>query len=96
MWLKISDFFHTYVVGSSRKITGGLFTSSKAIESLFLSPPESRSVGVFLTCINLSMSKISSIWNYRKCLYDSVRLQKCSEVSNPTNREARLNCNRFR
>ncbi|KYN06509.1 hypothetical protein ALC62_02588, partial [Cyphomyrmex costatus] len=51
----------TYVVGSSRKITGGLFTSSSAIVSLFLSPPESLSVTVSRVLVNLSVLKISSI-----------------------------------
>jgi len=59
--LILIDAINTYVVGSSRKITGGLFTSSSAIVSLFLSPPESLSVIVSRVLVNLSILRISSI-----------------------------------
>lgn len=49
----------TYVVGSSRKMIGGLLSSSRAMQSLFLSPPESRLVGVALMEESRSMSRIS-------------------------------------
>ncbi|KYN43610.1 hypothetical protein ALC56_00028, partial [Trachymyrmex septentrionalis] len=59
--IKIINRRDTYVVGSSRKIIGGLFTSSSAIVNLFLSPPESLSVSVSRVPVNLSVPKISSI-----------------------------------
>jgi hypothetical protein len=33
--------YKTYVVGSSKSMTGGLFISSRATERRFLSPPDS-------------------------------------------------------
>lgn len=36
----IKNFIDTYVVGSSRNITDGLFISSSAIDNLFFSPPD--------------------------------------------------------
>lgn len=58
---KKKKFSTTHVVGSSRNITGGLLTNSKAIESLFLSPPESSSEIVFFALVSLNISMISSI-----------------------------------
>lgn len=40
--------YSTYVVGSSKKITGGLLTSSKATDSRFNWPPDNLSDIVFL------------------------------------------------
>ncbi|KAK3913470.1 Systemic RNA interference defective protein 1, partial [Frankliniella fusca] len=49
------------VVGSSRKMTGGLLTSSWAMDSRLRSPPDSRAVWVSRARVSRSMSRISSI-----------------------------------
>lgn len=38
---------NTYVVGSSKKIIGGLLSSSKATANLFLCPPDNLDVNVW-------------------------------------------------
>jgi hypothetical protein len=52
----------TYVVGSSKKITGGLFTSSRAIDRRFLCPPDRHSVRVLRHDISPRVLRTSSIW----------------------------------
>ncbi|KAE8748016.1 hypothetical protein FOCC_FOCC005211 [Frankliniella occidentalis] len=49
------------VVGSSRKMTGGLLTSSWAMDSRLRSPPDSFEVWVSRALVSRSMSRISSI-----------------------------------
>lgn len=56
----------TYVVGSSRKITGGLFTSSNAIDNRFNSPPDNEWPIVSAAFVNLNKSRISSIYTIKK------------------------------
>lgn len=53
----------TYVVGSSRNITGGLLTSSRAIDNLFCSPPDRNWPILSATLVSLSKFRMSSIWN---------------------------------
>jgi len=50
-----------YLVGSSKNITGGLLTNSRAMASLFLSPPDNLDVIVFLAWLRPIVSRISSI-----------------------------------
>lgn len=59
----------TNVVGSSRKIIGGLFTNSRATDSLFFSPPESLSVTVFLAALSLRVSRIFSICKFHEIYF---------------------------
>jgi len=58
----MSNVTRTHVVGSSRKITGGLLTSSKAIDKRFLCPPDRHSVLVLRHDISPRVQSISSIW----------------------------------
>ena len=51
----------SYVVGSSRNITGGLLTSSSAIDKRFLSPPDNLWLIVSADLFKRSKSSISSI-----------------------------------
>lgn len=62
----------THVVGSSKNIIGGLSTNSRAMDSRFFCPPESRSQRVFLWTAKPSVSKISSIWNNSEPLQNKV------------------------
>lgn len=57
---------NTYVVGSSRKMTGGLFTSSNAIDNRFNSPPDNKLPIVSAALVNLNRSRISSIYEQRQ------------------------------
>jgi len=50
-------------VGSSRKMTGGLLTSSRAMHKRFRSPPESLGAMVFWDPFRRSIPKISSIYS---------------------------------
>jgi hypothetical protein len=56
--------FIPYLVGSSKNMTGGLLTSSKAIERRFRCPPERFVVRVSPHSAIPSVSIISSTWNY--------------------------------
>lgn len=69
---KKGGIVYTYVVGSSRNTTGGLLSSSRATDSLFLSPPDSLSDAVFLAFVSLSSWMISSTWikKIEKCYID--------------------------
>lgn len=49
----------TYVVGSSRKIIGGLLRSSSAIANRFLSPPERREA---IVLVEFSKPSRERIW----------------------------------
>ena len=49
----------SYLVGSSKNMTGGLLISSSAMASLFFSPPESLAVLVFKAWDSPIVSKIS-------------------------------------
>ena len=51
--------FSTHLVGSSKNITGGLLTSSRAIDSRLRWPPDRFTVRVFFTSIRPSVSRIS-------------------------------------
>jgi len=51
----------TYVVGSSRNIIGGLFSSSRAMLSLLLWPPDKRPALVFWCSVSPKVSNISAI-----------------------------------
>lgn len=55
----------THVVGSSRNIMGGLFTSSNAMESRFCSPPDNRWPIVSAVLVSRNRSSISSIYEIR-------------------------------
>lgn len=55
------NIIYTYVVGSSKNITGGLFNNSRAIDTRFRSPPESLSVNVSFALSNRNMVNISDI-----------------------------------
>lgn len=59
------EYFHfilfTHVVGSSRNITGGLFTSSNAMDNRFNSPPDNKCPIVSAALPNRNKSRISSI-----------------------------------
>lgn len=50
-----------YLVGSSRNMTGGLLTISKAMDSLFFCPPDNLSVLVLIDGSRPIVSRISSI-----------------------------------
>lgn len=52
----------TYLVGSSKNMTGGLLTSSRAMARRFLCPPESRAVLVCEQDIRPSAVRISVTW----------------------------------
>lgn len=54
------------VVGSSKNITGGLLTNSKAMDNRFISPPDSSWHIVWFDLVSRRRSKISSIWWTRK------------------------------
>lgn len=58
----------THVVGSSRNMTRGLLMSSRAMESRFFCPPESRSARVFAVSVSPSVPKISAIYLFIKQL----------------------------
>jgi hypothetical protein len=66
----MSNVTGTHVVGSSRKITGGLLTSSRAIDRRFLSPPDRRSVLVLRHDISPSVQSTSSIWGTQQAERD--------------------------
>lgn len=51
-----------YLVGSSKNMTGGLLTSSRAMASRFLCPPESRAVLVWEQDIRPRAVRISVTW----------------------------------
>lgn len=51
-----------YLVGSSKNMTGGLLTSSRAMARRFLCPPESRAVLVWEHDIRPSAVRISVTW----------------------------------
>ena len=51
-----------YLVGSSKNMTGGLLTSSRAMARRFLCPPESRAVLVWEQDIRPSAVRISVTW----------------------------------
>jgi len=55
--------FIPHLVGSSKNMTGGLLTSSKAIERRFRCPPERFEVRVSQHSTIPSVSMISSTWN---------------------------------
>lgn len=61
----------TYVVGSSKNISGGLVISSRAIESLLFWPPESLPVSVFFWLDSPSIDSRSTIC---KIWYESTTL----------------------
>jgi len=48
----------TYLVGSSKNMTGGFDNNSTPIDSLFFSPPDNFATGVFTT---FSSPRISNI-----------------------------------
>jgi len=52
----------TYLVGSSKKISGGLFTSSSAIASRFLWPPDISLSLVLAVSVRPRFTRISLIW----------------------------------
>jgi len=60
--LYMSNVTRTHVVGSSRKIIGGLLTSSKAIDRRFFCPPDRHSVLVLRHEISPRVRSTSSIW----------------------------------
>lgn len=84
-------FTKTYVVGSSKNMTGGLLTNSRDIDSLFLSPPESLSVGVSFTLVNLNISRTSAICkikliimtHYNIHLWDTLYFCRIVQFYNP-------------
>ena len=51
-----------YLVGSSKNMTGGLLTSSRAMARRFLCPPESRAVLVWEQDSRPSAVRISVTW----------------------------------
>lgn len=55
----------TYVVGSSRNMTGGLFTNSNAIDSRLRSPPDNRWPIVSPDLLSRNNSNISSIYGMK-------------------------------
>lgn len=61
VWQRHTKNILTYVVGSSRKITGGLFTSSSAMDNRFNSPPDNKCPIVSAALPNRNKSRISSI-----------------------------------
>ena len=63
MWGSFREHRDTDLVGSSKNMRGGLLTSSRAIDSRFLWPPERLLVRVFLVSSKPSVSKISSTYN---------------------------------
>lgn len=63
-WLQV--VFIPHLVGSSKNMTGGLLTSSNAIERRFRCPPERFAVRVSLHSAIPSVSMISSTWNNMK------------------------------
>lgn len=68
----------SYEVGSSRNITGGLFTSSKAMDKRLRSPPDSRWPIVSAAFVNRSKLKISSIYEQKTIYMASIKLPKWS------------------
>ena len=61
MILIFSLIHYTYVVGSSKNMTDGLLTNSRAMESRFICPPDSFLHRVSLQVLKPIMSNISSI-----------------------------------
>lgn len=59
---------NAYVVGSSKKIIGGLFNNSSAMANRFLSPPDSLSVLVCFALLSLNISRISDIYVENKSI----------------------------
>lgn len=56
------NLYNTYVVGSSKNMTGGSLINSKAIDKRFLSPPDKQFVIVFFVFPKRNKSSISSIY----------------------------------
>lgn len=63
-----------YLVGSSKNMTGGLLTSSRAMARRFLCPPESRAVLVWEQDIRPSAVRISVTWTRPHPAQVSVRV----------------------
>ena len=84
----------SYLVGSSRKITGGLLTSSNAMASLFLWPPEISLSLVLAVSVKPRFSRISFIWEHiqiHKTINDPVRV-KTDSVIRRSPGKAECNC----
>jgi hypothetical protein len=62
-------FGNTYVVGSSKKITGGLLTNSNAMDSLLRSPPDNLYPKVSAALVKRNKSNISSTCNQNNRKY---------------------------
>ena len=58
----VCNFSQIYLVGSSKKRTGGLLTNSKAMASRFRSPDDRMDVRASLTWVSAIVSRISSIY----------------------------------
>jgi len=60
---KQNNNYYCYLVGSSKNMTGGLLTSSSAMESLFRWPPDKLPVRVSLASSNDRLSRTLSTCN---------------------------------